>query len=42
VGIAPVKPAEFIIFRIGQWSGGPKSRPPLSAAAQAREESFHA
>lgn len=22
VGIAPVKPAEFIIFRIGQWSGG--------------------
>jgi len=22
VGVAPVKPAEFIIFRIGQWSGG--------------------
>jgi phage tail sheath protein FI len=22
VGIAPVKPAEFIIFRIGQWDGG--------------------
>jgi hypothetical protein len=22
VGIAPVKPAEFIIFRIGQWAGG--------------------
>lgn len=22
VGIAPVKPAEFIIFRIGQWEGG--------------------
>jgi len=22
VGIAPVKPAEFIIFRIGQFSGG--------------------
>jgi hypothetical protein len=22
VGIAPVKPAEFIVFRIGQWSGG--------------------
>lgn len=22
IGIAPVKPAEFIIFRIGQWSGG--------------------
>jgi Bacteriophage tail sheath protein len=22
VGIAPVKPAEFVIFQIGQWSGG--------------------
>ena len=22
IGIAPVKPAEFIVFRIGQWSGG--------------------
>jgi phage tail sheath protein FI len=22
VGIAPVKPAEFVIFRIGQWAGG--------------------
>jgi phage tail sheath protein FI len=22
IGIAPVKPSEFIIFRIGQWSGG--------------------
>ena len=22
IGIAPVKPAEFIIFRIGQWAGG--------------------
>jgi phage tail sheath protein FI len=22
IGIAPVKPAEFIIFRIGQWTGG--------------------
>ncbi|HZR46326.1 MAG TPA: phage tail sheath C-terminal domain-containing protein, partial [Candidatus Manganitrophaceae bacterium] len=22
IGIAPVKPAEFIIFRIGQWEGG--------------------
>lgn len=22
VGIAPVKPAEFVIFRIGQWTGG--------------------
>ena len=21
IGISPVKPAEFIIFRIGQWSG---------------------
>jgi phage tail sheath protein FI len=22
IGVAPVKPAEFVIFRIGQWSGG--------------------
>jgi phage tail sheath protein FI len=22
VGIAPVKPAEFVIIRIGQWQGG--------------------
>ena len=22
VGVAPVKPAEFVIFRIGQWQGG--------------------
>jgi Bacteriophage tail sheath protein len=22
VGIAPVKPAEFVIFRISQWQGG--------------------
>lgn len=22
IGIAPVKPAEFVIFRRGQWSGG--------------------
>ena len=22
IGIAPVKPAEFVIFRIGQWVGG--------------------
>ena len=22
VGIAPVKPAEFVIIRIGQWAGG--------------------
>jgi phage tail sheath protein FI len=22
VGVAPVYPAEFVIFRIGQWSGG--------------------
>ncbi len=25
IGVAPVKPAEFIIFRIGQWSGGTES-----------------
>ena len=24
IGIATVKPAEFVIFRIGQWSGGPE------------------
>lgn len=24
VGVAPLKPAEFVIFRIGQWSGGRK------------------
>jgi len=24
VGIAPVKPAEFVIFQIGQWTGGSK------------------
>ena len=24
IGIAPVKPAEFVIFRIGQWAGGSK------------------
>jgi phage tail sheath protein FI len=22
IGIAPSKPAEFIVFRIGQWQGG--------------------
>jgi Bacteriophage tail sheath protein len=22
IGMAPVKPAEFVIFRIGQWTGG--------------------
>jgi phage tail sheath protein FI len=22
IGIAPDKPAEFVIFKIGQWSGG--------------------
>jgi phage tail sheath protein FI len=22
IGLAPVKPAEFVVFRIGQWSGG--------------------
>jgi hypothetical protein len=24
IGIAPVKPAEFVVFRIGQWAGGTK------------------
>ena len=22
IGIAPIKPAEFVIFKIGQWAGG--------------------
>jgi hypothetical protein len=22
IGVAPVKPAEFVIFRIAQWRGG--------------------
>jgi phage tail sheath protein FI len=22
IGVAPVKPAEFVIFRIAQWQGG--------------------
>jgi hypothetical protein len=22
IGVAPVKPAEFVIIRIGQWAGG--------------------
>jgi len=22
IGIAPMKPTEFVIFRIGQWTGG--------------------
>jgi phage tail sheath protein FI len=22
IGVAPSKPAEFVVFRIGQWSGG--------------------
>jgi Bacteriophage tail sheath protein len=26
VGIAPVRPAEFVIFRIGQWSGGTETQ----------------
>ena len=26
IGVAPVKPAEFVIIRIGQWAGGPTSR----------------
>ncbi|HML05302.1 MAG TPA: phage tail sheath family protein [Methanobacterium sp.] len=25
IGVAPVKPAEFVIFRIGQWTAGAKS-----------------
>ena len=28
IGVAPVKPAEFVIFRIGQWTGDAKSMTP--------------
>lgn len=24
IGIAPVKPAKFVIFRVGQWAAEPK------------------
>jgi phage tail sheath protein FI len=24
IGVAPVRPAEFVIFRIGQWTGDAK------------------
>jgi phage tail sheath protein FI len=27
VGVAPLKPAEFVIFRIGQWTGSRKPDP---------------
>lgn len=32
IGIAPVKPAEFIIFRIGQWHGGTETEESASEA----------
>jgi phage tail sheath protein FI len=35
VGIAPVKPAEFIIFRIGQWAGGDETEQAASAEESA-------
>jgi phage tail sheath protein FI len=25
IGVAPVKPAEFVVFRIAQWTAGAKS-----------------
>ena len=28
VGVAPTKPAEFVIFRIGQWTGDKPPQPP--------------
>ncbi|WP_256361300.1 hypothetical protein [Methylomonas koyamae] len=31
IGIAPVKPAEFIIFRIGQWAGATPVEPQNAA-----------
>jgi phage tail sheath protein FI len=27
IGVAPVKPAEFVIFRIGQWTGDAVTQP---------------
>jgi len=27
VGVAPLRPAEFVIFRIGQWTAGRKPDP---------------
>jgi hypothetical protein len=27
IGVAPVKPAEFMIFRIGQWTADPWKKP---------------
>jgi Bacteriophage tail sheath protein len=27
VGVAPIRPAEFVIFRIGQWTGSRKRNP---------------
>jgi len=30
VGIAPVKPAEFVVFSIGQWDGGATLNEPTS------------
>jgi phage tail sheath protein FI len=35
VGIAPVKPAEFIIFRIGQWAGGVETEEAAEGEASA-------
>jgi phage tail sheath protein FI len=34
IGIAPVKPAEFIIFRIGQWYGGTETEEGASEAEE--------
>jgi phage tail sheath protein FI len=38
IGIAPVKPAEFIIFRIGQWIGGPGSEEEAAGGEQTEGE----
>ena len=35
IGVAPVQPAEFVIFRIGQWTTG---RCPLTGVLSAEED----
>lgn len=38
IGIAPVKPAEFIVFRIGQWIGGPETEAEAAGGAKTEGE----
>lgn len=37
IGIAPVKPAEFIVFRIGQWAGGVESEENAEAETETND-----